>query len=156
MTMRMILNRSVPALCISALGGLALFGLGCSSVPVNVPATEVTENVSFSQQIQPIFNQFCIECHVTGGFALGFVTLRLTDGDSYGLLVSQTSSQDASSTLVVAGDSASSLLFQKVSQDSPPVGVRMPFSPFYSPRAPLSSQDLGLIRDWIDQGAADN
>ena len=87
----------------------------------------------------------------TPGFALGFVSLELTEGDSYAMLVNQASSQDAAHTLVVPSDSSTSLLFLKVSSNDPPVGATMPFI-----GGRLSSEELALMRDWIDQGALDN
>jgi len=139
------------ALCVSVLGGLVVLGSGCGGGPVNPPAEQVTENVSFSQQIQPIFDSHCTVCHAVGGLALNTVTLELTEGDSYAMLVGQASSQDVAQTLVVAGDSSASLLFLKVSSDNPPVGSTMPLT-----GGRLSSEELGLVRDWIDQGALDN
>ena len=76
---------------------------------------------------------------------------RRTVPDVTAPLVDQLSVQRNDLTLVVPGDSASSLLFQKVSTDNPPVGLRMPrFAP------PLSESEIDLIREWIDQGALDN
>ena len=91
----------------------------------------------------------CISCHVSGGIADAI--LHLNSGESFAALVNQPSVQDASLTHVVPGDSASSLLFQKVSSDSPPVGARMPLG-----GAALSRSDIDLIANWIDQGAVNN
>lgn len=151
MTRKVVPISWMRALCVPAVGGFAVLGSGCYGGPVNPPAEQVTENVSFSQQIQPIFETHCTVCHVVGGFALGFVTLELTEGDSRAMLVNQASSQDAAHTLVVPGDSSLSLLFLKVSSNDPPVGATMPL---FGGR--LSSEELGLMRDWIDQGALDN
>ncbi len=113
---------------------------------------EIGTPVSFSQDIQPIFNFRCTVCHVTRGLADDEgIDLRLVAGESYAGLVNQQSVQDASLTLVVPGDSSQSLLWMKVSMDNPPVGGRMPFL--------LSTLDDGcieLIRRWIDEGALDN
>ena len=130
---------------------LVMGGTGCPG-PVNEPAPPTGETVSFSADVQPIFNAHCTTCHRAGGFAdLSGIALRLVEGISYDLLVDQPSSQRADLTFVVPGNSAASLLFLKVSSDSPPVGSTMPLT-----GARLSSSDLGLIRDWIDQGALDN
>lgn len=132
--------------------GVALMACGLGCPGVNVPAPPTDETVSFSADIQPIFNANCTTCHRIGGITdVEGIPLRLTEGDSFDLLVNEPSLQRADLTLVVPGDSSASLLFLKVSRDSPPVGVRMPLV-----GAPLSSTDLGLIRDWIDQGALDN
>jgi hypothetical protein len=151
MTSKLISIFRMRAFCVAVLGVLTVLWSGCYGGPVNPPSEEVTDDVSFSQQIQPIFDQHCIDCHVVGGFALNTVTLQLTEGVSRAMLVGQASSQDAAQTLVVAGDSSTSLLFLKVSSDNPPVGSTMPLT-----GGRLSSEELGLVRDWIDQGALDN
>ena len=123
--------------------------MGC---PVNTPDPPVDRDVSFATEIQPLFSSMCASCHSEGGFADNAgIPLRLGEGEALDAIVSQSSSQDASFTLVVPSDSANSLLFLKVSEDNPPVGSTMPLV-----GARLSSEDLGLIRDWIDQGALDN
>jgi len=66
-------------------------------------------------------------------------------------IVNQKSSLNNSLTLVIPNDAANSLLYRMVTESNPPVGVRMP--PGFSP---LSATELGLIRDWINQGAQNN
>ncbi len=51
-------------------------------------------------------------------------------------------------TRVVAGDPMGSLLFRKISEDSPPCGTRMPQG---SP--PLEAPLIELVRLWIAEGA---
>lgn len=144
-TRRLQIRRVIPSVL------LAVGVVGCQS-PVNDPAPPTGETVSFATDIQPIFNANCTTCHRAGGLAdLSGITLRLVEGVSYNLLVDQPSSQQVNLTLVVPADSNASLLFLKVSSDAPPVGNTMPLI-----GARLSSTDLGLIRDWIDQGAMDN
>ncbi len=124
--------------------------LGCQGA--NTPLPPTSETVSFAADIQPIFNNRCIFCHSVGGLAdLRGIQLKLTEGVSYDLLVDQASVQNADLTIVVPGDAQASLVFLKVSSDSPPVGARMPLA-----GAPLPANELGLIRDWINQGALDN
>ncbi len=108
--------------------------------------------VSFSAQVQSIFTARCAGCHSPGGAAdLAGITLQLTEGVSYDLLVNQPSVQQPDLSLVVPGDSSSSLLYLKVSSDSPPVGERMPRS-----QPALSSSNIALIQAWIDEGAQNN
>lgn len=145
------------AIRIALLPAVALVGIAASCqtdgnfVPV-LPGPG--EPVSFSQHVQPIFSARCASCHRDGGLAASFsgIALRLTDAEkSYATLVNQLSSQDDSYTLVVPSDSANSLLYLKVSSDNPPVGERMPlFS------SALPADQVRVIQDWIDQGAADN
>ncbi|MFQ5412693.1 MAG: hypothetical protein ACE5EC_10365 [Phycisphaerae bacterium] len=131
--------------------GFALCGLACQD-QANTPGPSTGRVVSFANDIQPIFNELCIGCHVIGGFAdQQGIPLRLIEGQSFAMLVNQKSSQNTDLTLVIPGDSANSLLFQKLSSDSPPVGALMPLV-----GRRLTSEELALVRDWIDQGAKDN
>jgi hypothetical protein len=84
-------------------------------------------------------------------FAGNDVALRLDADRAYDFLVNQTSSQDASWTLVTPGDPAASLLYQKISQPNPPVGSRMPLN-----AGVVAAADQELIRLWIEQGAKNN
>ncbi len=108
--------------------------------------------VSFSVEIQPIFTTACAGCHSPGGNAdSARIPSHLTDGEAYDLIVGVPSVQRSDLILVVPGDSAASLLYLKVSSISPPTGNRMPlFAPV------LSDAEIGLIRDWINQGAENN
>ena len=108
-----------------------------------------TETVSFSGQIQPIFDDNCTVCHAVGGIA-EFTGQLLVAEESFDSIVNQPSIQ-SDFILVVPGDSSASLLFLKVRSDSPPVGSRMPRG-----GGPLSDDEIALIRDWIDQGAENN
>jgi len=124
---------------------------GCPG-EANIPGGPVGRQISFADEIQPIFNTHCISCHSDGSFAsIVGVDMRLTEGQAHGSIVDQPSSQNSSFTLIAPGDSDSSLLFLKVSSNDPPVGSTMPLI-----GQPLSSGDLALLRDWIDQGALDN
>lgn len=139
-------RRARPALLLFAvLPALA----GC---PVNEPAPPVDREVSFASEVQPILTEHCASCHSEGGFAFNVgIPMRLTEGDSWGDTVGQPSVKDPELTLVVPMDPANSLLYRKVSEDAPPVGSTMPL---FGERLP--PEELGLIRDWIEQGAMDN
>ncbi|MFQ5501047.1 MAG: hypothetical protein ACE5EQ_01975 [Phycisphaerae bacterium] len=77
--------------------------------------------------------------------------MRLIEGLSFAMLINQKSTQNPSLTLVTPGDTANSLLFLKVSSNSPPVGDTMPLI-----GRRLTSSELARVRDWIDQGAMNN
>ncbi len=112
------------------------------------PAECGATGVSFSKCVQPIFAKSCAGsfCHGKDQPSLG---LTLTEGSSTAF-VGVDSKQNAGSKLVVAGKSADSYLYQKVSQDKPAVGGRMPTG------TKLSDADLKLIMTWIDEGAKAN
>src|SRR5512134_1322425 len=124
-------------------------GAGCQgNMNVPPPAPPMGQPVSFANQIQPIFTSHCIDCHAGSGPPLSGVTLSLEAGVAYAEIVNQPSEQDANLTLVVPGIPNGSLLYWKVSSDTPPIGSTMPLF-----GARLSSSEVALLRDWIAQGA---
>ena len=103
-----------------------------------------TENVSFEQDVLPIFAGSCsgVGCHVgetTNGVRL----------DSHERVTSSIGLQYGG-PIVVPGDAAASPIVDKITPN-PEFGVRMPFG-----RAPLPAAQIELIRTWIDEGANDN
>ncbi len=107
------------------------------------------EAVTFIADIQPILNARCINCHAPGGFAqLQGIPWDYREETAFDDLVNRASSQDADFTLVVPGDPDSSLMFLKISSESPPVGEMMPLG-----GPPLSEGEVQLILAWIEQGA---
>ena len=137
--------------------------LGQTPAPgTTVPAGSVVNllvslgSVSFSANIQPIFNSACIGCHRTGQFA---TFLPLTQGtstpyQSYTNLVNVPSTRTGSLTedLVEPGDSSASVLYKRIS------GIGLPFNESLMPLGgpPLNQQAQNLIKTWIDEGAVDN
>jgi hypothetical protein len=101
--------------------------------------------VSFSNQIQPIFNKNnqCTGCHGGSG------GLTITAGVSYNNLVN-INAQSSCTALkrVLPFDADNSVLYKKVSGTT--CGSRMPQG------SSLSASDIALIRDWINQGANNN
>ncbi len=96
------------------------------------------EPVDFVRDIQPIFRNHCYECHAgtteEGGLNLGIKASAYRGGDS-----------DAA---IIAGKSDESLLIHLVSG----LDESRPMPPEGNPR--LTSQQIDLLRDWIDQGAS--
>ncbi len=135
-------------IAVSAISLLAPTGCPGPTPPADGDGT-ATETVSFSGQIQPIFDHNCTVCHAVGGIA-EFTGQLLVAEESFDSIVNQPSIQ-SDFILVVPGDSSASLLCLKVSSASPLVGSRMPLG-----GPPLSDDEIALIRDWIDQGAENN
>ena len=147
--------QAIPKVSLIGLcAALIASSVGCPAGPVNAPGASSGATVSFANDIQPIFNALCTSCHSPGFPTNTIVGIQmvLTPGDAFDSLVNQKSVQDPSLTLVIPGDSANSLLFQKVASDTPPVGATMPL---VGGRR-LNSTELALVRDWIDQGAMNN
>jgi hypothetical protein len=109
--------------------------------------------VSFAGNVQQqIFNPICITCHRVGGFA-NF--LPLTSTVSYNNLVNEPATRTGNppfDDLVEPGDSANSVLYQRVSGNGLPSGESL--MPLGGP--PLNLQLQGFIETWTDEGANNN
>jgi hypothetical protein len=97
-----------------------------------------------SDEIQPIFDASCAlaNCHVGDGAA----GLTLEPARAYDELVGVMSAQ-VNGLLVAPGDLDASYLFEKIANERPRVGDRMPLA---SALAPL---DIEAVRQWIVGGA---
>jgi hypothetical protein len=127
----------IKVICFSL---LILVVWGCSDMGDKVASLSPDNPdtlISFSADIQPIFNANCAGCHI-GGASSG--DLRL---DNYTLLMST----GIHAPVIVANQPDSSYLVKKIEGTA---GDRMPLGGF------LSSSDSLIIRDWIRQGAMDN
>ncbi|SVA50235.1 uncharacterized protein METZ01_LOCUS103089, partial [marine metagenome] len=91
--------------------------------------------VDYGSQIQTIFDNNCTSCHQNGGAYQNGLDLtsyeNLMAGDSQ------------NGPVVIAGDHASSLLWQKVNSGTMPPGNN----------EDLNSDEIDLIAAWIDEGA---
>ncbi len=92
--------------------------------------------MSFSEDIFPVLSASCLECHSSqvqmGGYSIISRELMLKGGDT--------------GAAVVPGDSANSRLIHLTAGLEP--GLTMPMS-----GDPLSDEQIGKLRAWIDQGA---
>lgn len=108
--------------------------------------------VSFARDVQPIFTTICVRCHTGSSLAaLEGIELDLRDGNAFASLVNRASDEAGGRTLVIPGDSDNSYLIEKLSESNPQVGSRMPLF-----GASLSAERIDLIRQWIEEGAANN
>jgi len=90
----------------------------------------INAQVDYESQIQTIFNTSCTSCHLYGsqnGLNLTTYSGVMTGGNA--------------GAAIVAGDHANSLLWVKVNNGSMP------------PSGNLSSDQVNLIAEWIDEGA---
>ncbi len=107
---------------------------GCSGEP----------SVSFSQDVKPVLDQHCIECHQVDGsgtLASGF------DMTSYEGLMKGTNF----GPMVIAGDPEGSNLLVLIEGRADP-SISMP----HGQRDPVAKPDIQAIRAWIEQGAENN
>ncbi|HZS10079.1 MAG TPA: ankyrin repeat domain-containing protein [Blastocatellia bacterium] len=90
--------------------------------------------VDFRRDVQPIFKQFCIECHGPAQQQHGFRLDRRRDALRGGTI-----------TVIAPGNSAGSRLYLKL------IGNK--YGPQMPPTGALAQEQIEVIRAWIDQGA---
>ena len=105
-------------------------------IPTETLATQSNSGaVSFANQVLPIFQTYCIECH--GG-------QRTREGlnmTTYDLLIAGS----INGTVLVPGNANDSLFIQLIQEgEMPNRGV------------PPSSEELQILIDWVNQGALNN
>ena len=107
-------------------------GAGVNAPPVLVKKARDPREIHFELEVAPILANQCLECHDSlanhGGLDLSKKRPALTGGDS--------------GEVVVAKNSAESLLWQSIESDAMP-----------HERPPLSDRDKQTIKKWIDDGA---
>ena len=115
---------------------LPLVLAGCSN--------DKPSKISYVQDVQPILQQHCIECHNQSGS--GFLASGL-DMSSYQNLMKGTKY----GPVIKAGDSVSSTLVILVEGRADP-SLKMP----HGSNDPLTAEQTKMLRIWIDQGALQN
>ena len=92
------------------------------------------DKVDFRRDVQPIFRQFCIECHGPSQQMHGFRLDRRRDA-----------MRGVTNTVIAPGNSAGSRLYLKL------IGNK--YGPQMPPTGPLAQEQIDVIKAWIDQGA---
>ncbi len=125
-------NKTLPLLSLTMAVGL----VGCGSEPT-------TSSVSFSQEVKPILEQNCSDCHQSGGKGAEKSGLVLAD---HGAIMEGT----RLGPVVQPGSAISSTLYLAVAGKTHPT-IQMPHG-----KQKLSEQQVATIETWIDQGARNN
>jgi len=115
---------------------------GCSDSPTADDTEQFPESdISFSEHIQPVFNNHCAPCHINqtqnGVNLASYSNVMGSRGDQY------------NSEIVLPGNPNESPLIDKI-EANPEVGGRMP------PGNPLNNEQIRAIRTWIEEGAENN
>src|SRR5947209_9237435 len=124
----------------SAVLAVLVCGRNAAAAPIEIAAVKHEGDVDFEKEILPIFRRNCLACH------------SATEAQSDLVLESpQTILKGGSNgPAVVAGKSGESLLLKLASQQKEPL---MPPEDNDVKAKPLTPQELGLLKLWIDQGA---
>ena len=118
--------------------------IALSLFPLVMAACNSEPAVSFTQDVKPIFDKHCVECHVADGagtLVSGFIMTsydELMKGTYFG-------------PMVIGGDPEGSNLLVLIEGRADP-SISMP----HGQRDPVARQDMQTIRLWIEQGAKDN
>ena len=94
----------------------------------NVPCTDTTTAISYSQRIAPLLQQYCYSCH-TGGFPSGNITMG---------------SYQADKTIAQNGKLLGSI-------SHAPGFAAMPQG-----QSKLNNCQVAMVKKWIDEGALNN
>lgn len=117
-----------------------------------VASAEGNAGVSFKAQLQPLFNEKCVFCHVTGAENGG---LNLARSVSYANLVGAPSTESPLPR-VTAGDPSKSYLMHKLQGTQASVGGNGDRMPRIDPPRPMDPAQLELVKTWILEGARNN
>ncbi len=107
-------------------------------------ATGGTGSLSYAADIEPLLTTECADCHTESPYSGG---MNLSAGNGYDSLVDVPSSEENSDLdRVEPGDADASYIVHKL--EGTGEGNQMP-----ADGDPLSSEQIQMVRDWIDQGA---
>jgi mono/diheme cytochrome c family protein len=135
----------MKATLLVSLIGATGFALAAQAKDVDtskLPPASEQKDVTYAKDIKPVFDNSCVKCH---GEQKPKARLRLDSLE--GALKGSVDGK-----VIVPGDSAKSILVHCVGQ----IGDKdnwMPPPKNKANIAPLTKEQVGLIRAWIDQGA---
>ena len=115
---------------------LGVFLIGCDETPQQ-------PQVSFTQDVKPLIDKNCTECHSAGKEGMeasGFGTVdyeSIMKGTKYG-------------PVIFPGNAISSSFYRLIAGKVDP-SIRMPHG-----KEPISEENIAKVETWIDQGAKNN
>jgi mono/diheme cytochrome c family protein len=129
-----ILGTAIAAASLATSGSLQAADVDVSKLP---PASKQA-GVTFAKDILPIFKDSCLKCHgemkQKGKLRVDTLAATLKGGEN--------------GPMVIKGDSAKSTLVHSIARLDPDAAM-----PPDGKGEPLTKQQIGLVRAWIDQGA---
>jgi hypothetical protein len=155
------MSNSAFALCAIALGITIVTSQAqpasaapSTATPKELPPASTKVGLTFDKDIKPLFEASCIKCH---GAQKPKGNLRLDTLEGF-----KAGSEDGA--IYKEGDSANSAIVKAIARINPktmmPPAPRKPrpgpdgqMPPQQEPPKPLTPEQVGLVRAWIDQGA---
>jgi mono/diheme cytochrome c family protein len=142
--------------------GLAVAGLNACAAELDLtklPPASTQTGVTYAKDIKPLFDATCVQCHGApkpgadarrggpkGGLRLDTLEGILKGGEEGKVVVP---SESAKSKLVISV----AQLNPKTAMPPKPREGRGPGAAQRTPPKPLTAEEVGLVRAWIDQGA---
>jgi len=122
---------------------ITAFGLALAAMAADLPPASTKTGVTYATDIKPIFDSSCVKCH-SGDKPKAHLKLDTLENALKG-------SKDGK--VIAVGDSAKSYLVKCVAHVTSDQDSWMP--PLHNKAGvkPLTAEQIGLIRAWIDQGA---
>ena len=142
MTMNMIKAIKWTAITLTATFGLAITAAAQNAAPTLPPAS-TKPDVTYATDIKTILDASCAKCH-SGDKPKARLKLDSIEGALKG-------SKDGK--ILTAGDSANSFVVKSIAHLTSDRDAWMPPLNNKAGIKPLTPEQIGLIRAWIDQGA---
>ena len=128
---------------LAALAAAFSFTLTASADVGQLPPASTKTGVTYATDMKPIFDASCVKCH-SGDKPKARLHMDTLEGVLKGTKEGK---------IVTAGDSANSPIIKAVAHTATDQDDWMPPLKNKSGIAPLTPEQIGLIRAWIDQGA---
>ena len=138
--MKITTSIKLTAIALAATFGLAL---AAAADAAQLPPASTKTGVTYAADIKPIFDASCVKCH-SGDKPKAKLKLDSLENALKG-------SKDGK--VIVAGDSAKSPLVRSIAHVTSDKDAWMPPLHNKAKIGPLTPEQIGLIRAWIDQGA---
>jgi mono/diheme cytochrome c family protein len=131
------ITKSASALFAAIFGFAAAVSAQDAPATATLPPASTKSGVTFATDIKPIFDAACIKCHGDKKPGRGIVLTSLES----------TLKGGKDGPIIVVGDSTKGDLIESIAH----LGDPQSFMPKRG--KPLTAEQIGLIRAWIDQGA---
>jgi mono/diheme cytochrome c family protein len=139
--MKMTTSIKITAIALSATFGLTVAASAADTGPL--PPASTKQGVTYATDIKSIFDQSCVKCH-SGDKPKARLKLDSLENALKG-------SKDGK--VITPGDSTKSLMVKCVAHVTADHDSWMPPAHNKANIGPLTPEQIGLIRAWIDQGA---
>lgn len=137
------MTSKVTKFALAALAAVASFALTASADDPKLPPPSTKTGVTYDSDVKAIFDASCVKCH-SGDKPKARLRLNTLAGVLKG---------SKEGKVVKPGDSANSVLVKAVAHAFPDEDDWMPPQENKLGIKPLTPEQVGLIRAWIDQGA---